>query len=184
MLAHLRGFFAGHRVDVREPPDDRVLERIPGFRIAAVRRGPVFGRRVYVSLGCRDAVRTEEHGLEFVLVAPDDSERHLLWLTMAAYYHANPDDLGFRLDLGHTVPIGEPWSPGSPCDHLLVSLPYPFGRELEACAWEGGHARLLWLLPITEAERDLATAEGLEALEQRFDDAALEYWDPGRASVV
>jgi Suppressor of fused protein (SUFU) len=158
VLAHLRGYFAGHRVDVRDPPDARVRERI--------------------------AMHDSEHGLEFVLIAPDAAPRHALLVTIAAHYHANPDDAGFRLDLGHTVPIGEPWSPGSSCDHLLVSLPYPFGRELEVCAWEGGHARLLWLLPITTAERDFKAANGLDALEQRFEDAALEYWDTRRASVV
>ena len=184
VLAHVRRFFAGHRVDVREPPDARVHDRIPGFSIAAVAPGPVIGKHVYVSIGCWDAVHDADHGLEFILVAPDATPRHPLLMTIAAYYHANPNDADFRLDVGHTVPIGEPWSPGSACDHLLVSLPYPFGRELEICAWDGGHARLLWLLPITAAERDFRTANGLEALEQRFDDAALQYWDIERASVV
>jgi hypothetical protein len=40
------------------------------------------------------------------------------------------------------------------------------------------------LLPITQPERDFKPANGLEALEARFDDAALEYWDTRRASVV
>ena len=71
-----------------------------------------------------------------------------------------------RLDHGHTVPIGEPWLPGSACDHLLVSLPYPFGPELEMCRWDGGHARLLWLLPITEAERDFRTEHDLRDRQQ------------------
>jgi hypothetical protein len=128
-------------------------------------------------------VHTGEHGLEFLLIAPDEAERHVLSIAMNAYYHANPD-VSFRLDHGHTVPIGEPWSPGSPCDHMLVSLPYPLGPDFEVCEWDGGHARLLWLLPITEAERDFKAEHGLEALEQRFDDAALEYWDAARASVV
>jgi hypothetical protein len=86
--------------------------------------------------------------------------------------------------IGHTVPIGEPWVPRSTCDHLLVSLPYPFGPDLELCDWDGDHARLLWLLPITEAERDIKAEHGLEALEQRFDDAAIKYWDPARSSVA
>ena len=103
---------------------------------------------------------------------------------MAAHYHCNPEDDSYRLDHGHTVPIGEPWLPGSACDHLLVSLPYPFGPELEMCHWDGGHARLLWLLPITEAERDFMGDRGLEALEQRFDDAAIRYWEADRPSVV
>jgi suppressor of fused protein SUFU len=43
---------------------------------------------------------------------------------------------------------------------------------------------VLWLLPITQAERDFKVAHGLEALEQRFDNSALEYWDICRKSVV
>ena len=42
----------------------------------------------------------------------------------------------------------------------------------------------LWLLPITEAERDLKASSGLEALESRFDEVDLEYWRVDRASVV
>jgi len=52
------------------------------------------------------------------------------------------------------------------------------------CRWERGHARILWLLPITETERDFKAQHGLEALEQRFDDASRQYSDPQRASVV
>jgi hypothetical protein len=103
-------------------------------------------------------------------------------LAMNAYYHAGPPDQ--RLDLGHTVPIGEPWLPGSACDHALISAPYPWGTDLEVCDWVGGHARLLWYLPITEAERDHKRDRGLEALEQRFEDARLDFADSNRASVA
>jgi Suppressor of fused protein (SUFU) len=59
-----------------------------------------------------------------------------------------------------------------------------FRLDFEMCHWEHGHARILWLLPITESERDFRTAHGLEALEQRFDDARLQYWDARRSAVV
>jgi hypothetical protein len=39
-------------------------------------------------------------------------------------------------------------------------------------------------LPITTDERDFKVTNGLEALERRFEEAALEYWDTQRASVV
>ncbi len=66
-----------------------------------------------------------------------------------------------------------------------MSLPYPFGPEFEVCTWEGGsHARILWLLPITEAEKDFRRERGLEALEVRFEDHAIDPVDPKRASVV
>jgi hypothetical protein len=55
------------------------------------------------------------------------------------------------------VNLGEPWLPGSACDHGLISLPYPWGPELE---------------------------DGLAALEERFQAARLDFTNPGRASVV
>jgi hypothetical protein len=96
-------------VAVHDPPDDHVRERIPGFSLAAVAPGPPTGHHAYVSLGCWDVVHDSEHGLELILLAPDAAPRHALLVTIAAHYHANPDDAGFRLDLGHTVPIGQPW---------------------------------------------------------------------------
>lgn len=109
-------------------------------------------------------------------------ERLVDLVAMTAYYHAGPPSQ--RLDVGHTVPIGEPWLPGSECDHLLVSVPYPFGAEFESCAWRGGHARLLWLLPITEAERAYKVEAGLEALEQRLEAAGIVPTDVARPSVA
>jgi suppressor of fused protein SUFU len=73
---------------------------------------------------------------------------------------------------------------GSSCDHLLVSLPYPFGPELEVVANAAKKTRILWLLPITKAERDYKIAYGLESLERLFDSNAIHYWAAGRASAV
>jgi hypothetical protein len=98
---------------------------------------------------------------------------------MSAWYHGR-----YGLGAGHTFPIGEPWLPGSACEFFLVSLPYPFGPKLEVCNVSDSPVQVLWLLPITAAEREFKFREGPEALEQRFDTCALEYWAPGRASVV
>ena len=65
-----------------------------------------------------------------------------------------------------------------------MSVPYPFGPQLESCTWKGGHARLLWLLPITEAERAYKIREGVEALEQRFEQAGIDPTDSARGSVT
>jgi hypothetical protein len=98
---------------------------------------------------------------------------------MAAWYHGR-----HGLGVGHTLPIGEPWLPGSTCEFLLVSRPYPFGPQLEVCDLPDGHLHVLWLLPITAAEREFKVREGVEALEQRFDACGLEYGVPDRASAV
>ncbi len=82
------------------------------------------------------------------------------------------------------MPIGEPWLPGSACDYFVISLPYPFGADLETSHVGDRHVDFLWLVPITEAERDFKVTHGLEALEQRFEDAALRYWDPYRSSLA
>jgi hypothetical protein len=46
------------------------------------------------------------------------------------------------------------------------------------------HVDFLWLLPITEAERDFKAADCLEALESRFEQARLDYRDVRHRSVV
>ena len=98
---------------------------------------------------------------------------------MTAYYHR-----GGTLGLGHTLPIGEPWLPGSRCDHLLVSQPYPWGPDFQTCHVGDRHVDFLWLLPITREERDFKVASGLEALESLFEQRELRFWDAKRLPVT
>ncbi len=44
--------------------------------------------------------------------------------------------------------------------------------------------QFLWRLPITDAERALKVSDGLEALESRFGQVGLRYWQVDRPSVV
>ena len=94
-------------------------------------------------------------------------------LAMVAFYHVT-----HALDHWHCMPIGAPWLPGSACDHLLVSLPYLHGPDLEKCALPEGHARILWLLPITTEEKDFRIEHGTDALEERFDEAGIDLPTP------
>ncbi|MFD7447253.1 suppressor of fused domain protein [Streptomyces sp. NPDC059909] len=48
----------------------------------------------------------------------------------------------------------------------------------------GGHARILWTLPVTTAEIEFRRRHGHEALEQLFDEAEIIPTDPFRASVA
>ncbi|WP_436795624.1 suppressor of fused domain protein [Actinospongicola halichondriae] len=179
---HAELFFAGHDIVEREWPGGPIAERIPDFSVLAVAPGPRFNRWTYITRGCWSATQEDGHGLEFVLSAPDGSDRHVELMTINAYYHSGPESQ--RLDLGHTVPIGEEWTPGSACDHLLVSLPYAYGPDLEICSWLDGHARLLSLIPITEAEREYKAAHGLEALESKLEEAHTDFSNPARESVI
>ncbi|MDA0169735.1 suppressor of fused domain protein [Solirubrobacter taibaiensis] len=180
---HLHSFFTGHRIESRRWELGPILDRVPSFGVYAIGPGPRITAWTYVTTGCWDAVHEANgHGLEFVLSADTDDDRHVELLAMLAYYHAGPESQ--RLDWGHTVPIGEPWLPGSELTHELISLPYAFGPSLERCEFDGGHIRVLAVQPITEAERDFKVAEGVEALEQRFEDEPIAFTDPFRESVL
>ncbi|MFE2265614.1 suppressor of fused domain protein [Streptomyces griseosporeus] len=180
--AHVREFFAGHEVEAVDydlGPGRR--ETVPRLRILVVAPGPRDDAWAYVTAGCWDVMQRDGHGLEFVMTAPVRDERFVQLMAMIAYYHCG----GHRLDLAHSMPLGEPWVPGSSCGHLLVSLPYMHGPDLEHCPLPGGgHARILWTLPVTAAEIEYRRRHGHEALEQRLDDAAIIPTDPFRKSVV
>jgi hypothetical protein len=179
---HVRSFFAGHAVTHEQWPRGPMRQRVPDFFVYEVGPGPRWAGWTYVSSGCWQATQEDGYGLEFVLSADEKDARHVEIVTMAAYYHAGP--LSDRLDLGHTVPIGQPWRAGSELDHLLVSLPYAYGPDLEIAEWTTGHARLLALMPITTAERNFKVEQGVEALEQRLEDQEASFSNPRRTSVV
>ncbi|MET8747483.1 suppressor of fused domain protein [Streptomyces sp. NPDC004728] len=80
--------------------------------------------------------------------------------------------------------LGQLWLPGSHCDHLLISLPYLHGPDLENCPLPDGHARILWVLPVTAAEMACRREHGHEALEQLFDEHAIALTDPRRPSAA
>jgi hypothetical protein len=136
----------------------------------------------FATVGAWRATEDEPHSLEFVAVARSESAAVLWHMTLAAYYHAGPPEN--RLGVGHTVPIGEGWVPDSPLDALLVSLPYLWGPDLEHCQLPGRHVQVLWLIPISEAERRFASENGFDALEARFEETGFDYLDPFRPPVI
>lgn len=174
---HLRQFFAGHPCEEHIWTLGPAHDEMPRLRVAEFSPGPKIGLWVYATIGAWEAL--DDPLLEFLIIAPEQDQRHVELLFMAAWYHGR-----HGLASGHTLPIGEPWLAGSACDYFLVSLPYPFGTRLQVCNFSDCHLHVLWLLPITAGEREFKVREGLEALEQRFDACAIEYWVPGRASVV
>lgn len=72
----------------------------------------------------------------------------------------------------------------SECSYLLISLPYPYGPKLEWLDLAGTCVRFLWALPITPREAAYAELNGHDALEQKFDEAKLDYLNPTRSSVL
>jgi hypothetical protein len=195
LRAHLRSFFADRTVEELRLGDlafdtEPLRHVLPDLRLARIPPGERDEEWAYATLGVWQvtAAERERHGLvEFVFGAADDRDVHLQILGMVAHYDADPAE---RLGVGHTLPIGRPWVEGSRCDHLLVSRPYPWGPKLEVCPLGDDHVHFLWLLPITKRERDFKAERddrgenGLEALEQLFDAAAIEWWRPDRPSVL
>jgi hypothetical protein len=177
---HLRNFFAGHpivRCDFDRGPIQRVA---PGFHALSIGPGPRTEFWIYVSVGGALVTKPGRPVIEFLAVSPDESDALTERLAMTVHYHHTQ-----TLGRGHTFPLGAPWCKGSTLDHALVSLPYPFGPELELFPLaDGGQGHLLWLLPITAEERQYKVEHGLQALETIFDTKGIRYWDAFRASAV
>lgn len=176
---HLMDFWPDRPHEEFEWTTGPVEERLPGFRvrrIAPVERADPW---VYVTVGA--SLATAGDGLEFLLLAPAESPRHVETLAMIANFHA---DTRYRLSIGRTIRIGRPWIDGGTADHLLVSLPYPYGRALEHCEAAGRHVQILWLVPITEAEAQYVEARGAGALERLLEQSDVDVISPTRRSLV
>ena len=118
-------------------------DRNPHFHVLRVSPGNGDGLWTYVSIGNWAWESGRGRGLEFVLATATPTERAVELLAWNSWY-----DRAGILGLGHTVPIEEPWLPGSVCDHWLISLPYPWGPDLEVAHIEGTQVDFLWLVPI------------------------------------
>lgn len=175
---HVSTFFEGHTATSHAFDKGPIQKVVPGFHALEIGEGPRADHVTYVSVGAGFAAGHSR--LEFVATALTPESRHVELLAMATHYHLT----GEGLAEGHTFPLGEPWLPGSTLDHMLVSLPYPYGSALEEFVLGEDRIQLLWLLPITKAERDHKAAHGADALEALFDAAGLRFWDPLRRSVV
>lgn len=177
---HVRAVFAGRRIGVLEAVAEGDRGRVAIFEVEPAEDGGVW---TYISRGSWQVCPEEGPRMEFVMLAPERSARPPQLLRMTAWYHADPDP-SHQLGWGHTLPIGEPWIEHSRCDVLLVCRPYPLDPRFEVLDLDGTHVHFYWLLPITESEREYRATAGLEALEQRFEDAQLRYWDPHRSPVA
>jgi hypothetical protein len=176
---HLHRFFRGHRGERTTWMDGPMVDLQPRFHVWQFGPGPRTRLWTYCTVGAWAIAPPDAGLIEFVMTADQQTSRMVELVTMLARYHCRQ-----RLGIGHTLPIGEPWLPGSKCDCFLISKPYPFGPELEICDLGDRHLHFLWGLPITPAERAFAGKEGLEALEVRFEAAGLKYWNVTRPSVV
>ncbi|MGI8806587.1 MAG: suppressor of fused domain protein [Acidimicrobiales bacterium] len=176
---HLEGFWPDNPQEEFAWTLGPIGEPLPGFRVRRIAPVKPTDPWVYVTVGASGA--TDGDGAEFFILSPSESPRHVETLAMVASFHA---DARYRLAIGRTVNIGRPWIEGAAADHLLVSLPYPYGPTLEHCGALGRHVQVLWLVPITETEARYVGERGLEALEQLLEQSDVDVISPVRRSLV
>jgi hypothetical protein len=173
---HIRAFFVGHPIAARKWPLGPARDALPNLRILEIAPGPRLNQWTYVTAG---AWETCARPFEFMAIGDAARDCYVELLTMVAFY-AREHNLG----LGHTIPIGRPLLEGSACEHVYLSLPYVYGAALEVITVAGGDHHILWLFPITEAEKRLLLDGGLDALEEQLEAQGVHYWSPFRKSVA
>ena len=181
IFAHVQSFWPNSTIVREHRNDGPIQDNVPGFQVLRLTSRTPQRPVIYMTYGCFVIEPIQHIKHEFFLVSPAEERRQVETLTMLANFHA---DERYRLDVGSIVDIGDPWMEGSKCDHLLISIPYPYGLKLEWLKLPDICVRFLWALPITQREAAFAELNGVEALEQRFDAAKLDYMNPGRSSVV
>jgi hypothetical protein len=181
ILEHVQDFWPNSSVIEEQWKKGPIQENVPNFRVLKVKPELSNLPVIYLTNGCFSTESTEHIRHEFFLISPREASQHVETLTMLANFHA---DERYRLDVGSVVNIGSPWIPGSKCDHLLISIPYPYGPTLEWLKLPDICVRFLWTLPITQREAAFVELNGWDALEQKFDAAKVDYINPTRSSIV
>lgn len=177
---HYSNFWPGRDHEEFEWTAGPIGTRLPAFRVRRIAPGNRSEPWVYASVGAWQATDGKD-SKEFFILSPTESPSHVETLAMVAHFHADPKH---RLTIGSTINIGRPWMDGATPDHLLVSLPYPYGPTLEHCDADGTHVQVLWLVPITAAEAAYRHERGLEALEQLLETDGVDVISPRRLSLV
>ena len=157
---------------------EHIHELLPSFNVLKFK--PNEKRNSWIYATCGMSGKDKEQGLELFIIAPTENDFLINLLAAIAHYHAS----GNILSLGHTVNFGCAWYEGSKCDHGLISLPYLDGPDLEWLEMKSMNIRFLWLIPITTEELQYKKDNGVEALENIFEEAEFNYIDPFRNSVV
>ncbi len=152
---------------VQDFPEDFCVFEVP----------PCSKRDVWIYATCGMSF-TDSDEIETFLLSPRQAPELVELLYIFAHFHLT----GERLDAGHTVNFGRPWLAGSSCDHGLLST--MDGAKVERATIDEKEVHFLWLIPITEAERDYKIKFGLEALDELFVEKEVDCADALRASSV
>jgi len=184
LIAHIDRFFSRHDKDLIDGPAWKISKLQERFRICRVHpaaENPI-DPWVYLSLGAWELTASSGISFEFFLISTEQQDAHAETVAEVCAQHAN---IPSGLKPGTVVSLGRPLLPNATVDHLLVTLPYPYGPMLEDVeSPEGTNIRVLWLLPITAAEAVFAREKGTEALEQKFETIYMDFTVFDRPSVI
>lgn len=158
--------------------NEPIHELLPMFKVLKFK--PNENRNSWIYATCGMSGKDKGQGLELFILAPTENDFLIDLLAAIAHYHVSGNILG----LGHTVNFGCAWYEDSKCDHGLISLPYLYGPNLEWLETNFINIRFLWLIPITAEELQYKKDNGIEALENVFEETNFNYIDPFRNSVV
>lgn len=155
-----------------------MFKEIPNFSILEF--PPTHNRKhwIYATKGmsCFRAEKIELH-----LFSKRQDVDLIKLLTVIAYYHYSSKD---KIGLNHTVNFGQGWQLSSICTFGLISLPYPYGPDLENFEYCGVIIKCYWLIPITLQERNFKIENGIDSLENMFEKSNVDLLDPFRKSIL
>jgi len=179
---HVRSFWSNNKVDFFSWDLGPIKESLPDFKVARVTPKSTDEPWVYISCGISEIEYDNQNSMEFLILSPYETPIHVETLAMLAHLHSDPR---YYVQLGNSIDIGREWIKKSNMQHFLLSLPYPYGPQLEVCdLGKGKIIQFLWLLPITSEEVDFLNQNGLEALERKFDENEIDAIKIKRKSVV
>lgn len=171
-INHIKNFWKNSKIVEYSWHKGRILDEIPDFKVYCVKPESK-NLYIYVSHAISNIT-----GCEFFFISPFQSEQIIEILAMLGSFSLSYPN---KIKLGEVIDIGRPWVNGSSMQHFLISLPYPYGKDLE---YSSNGTRYLWLLPIHKNEYEFLLENNVEDLEQLFDIHEINYIDINRKSVI
>ena len=166
LIAHVDRIWSRHDKELLEGDGWKVQRENERFRVCRIhpaKENPV-DPWVYITQASRELTPPGTESLELFLISTIQEDLHADTVAEVCARHAN---LPGGVQPGMVISMGKPLLPGASVDHILVTLPYPYGPALEDVESPvGTNIRVLWLLPITSAEAAFAQQHGCEALEK------------------
>ncbi|WP_167539716.1 suppressor of fused domain protein [Leptospira meyeri] len=139
---------------------------------------PNKNRNSWIYATCGLSLKNNDRKIEIFIYSPDTNDTIVDVLYSLADYHIIEKPLGEN----HTVNFGISLAKYSICNFGLLSFPYLQSKDFSYN--ESLNTEFLWLIPITEAERNYKIDYGIEMLEEIFEEKQLNYLDFTRKSLI